>query len=244
LWRELLGNDRLGVTDHFFAHGGHSLLAVRLLARVRERFAHAPPLAVIFAAPLAALAQAVEQARERDWREVAVPPNLIPVGATALTPDQLPLVHLDEAQLARIVDSVAGGAANLQDVYPLAPLQEGILFHHLLQAQGDPYLLSTTLAFDSRERLDGFARALQTAIDRHDVLRTAVLWEGLDEPVQVVWRNAALEVETLVFDGPDIAAQLRAYTDPSQYRIDVRSAPQMRGFAAFDAAGQRWLLVL
>jgi amino acid adenylation domain-containing protein len=51
LWRELLGNDRLGVTDHFFAHGGHSLLAVRLLARVRERFAHAPSLAVIFAAP-------------------------------------------------------------------------------------------------------------------------------------------------------------------------------------------------
>ncbi|UZW58432.1 non-ribosomal peptide synthetase [Lysobacter enzymogenes] len=51
LWRELLGNDGLGTTDHFFAHGGHSLLAVRLLARVRERYPHAPPLAAIFAAP-------------------------------------------------------------------------------------------------------------------------------------------------------------------------------------------------
>ncbi len=244
IWAELLQLEQVGRNDHFFESGGHSLLAVQLMERLRGRGLYAD-IRTLFAQPtLAGLARAVEQSRQRETREVAVPPNLIPAGATALTPDLLPLVRLDEAQLARIVDSVPGGAANIQDIYPLAPLQEGILFHHLLQAQGDPYLLSTTLAFDSRERLDGFARALQTAIDRHDVLRTAVLWEGLDEPVQVVWRNAALEVETLVFDGPDIAAQLRAYTDPSQYRIDVRSAPQMRGFAAFDAAGQRWLLVL
>jgi len=244
IWAELLQIERVGRDDHFFESGGHSLLAVQLMERLRDRGFYAD-VRTLFAQPtLAALARAVEQAREREWREVAVPANLIPDGATALTPDLLPLVRLDEAQLARIVDSVTGGAANIQDVYPLAPLQEGILFHHLLQTQGDPYLLSTTLAFDTRERLDGFVRALQIAIDRHDALRTAVLWEGLSEPVQVVWRKAALEVETLAFDGADVEAQLLAHTDPAHNRIDVRSAPQMRGFAAFDAAGQRWLLTL
>ncbi|MGO4776840.1 condensation domain-containing protein, partial [Lysobacter sp. 2RAB21] len=51
-------------------------------------------------------------------------------------------------------------------------------------------------------------------------------------------------METLVLDGADVETHLRAYTDPSHYRLDVRSAPQMRGFAAFDASQQRWLLVL
>jgi amino acid adenylation domain-containing protein len=51
LWREVLGRASLGVTDNFFASGGHSLLAVRLAARVRDAFGAAPPLAALFAAP-------------------------------------------------------------------------------------------------------------------------------------------------------------------------------------------------
>ena len=123
----------------------------------------------------------------------------------------LPLAHLSADEMSAIVSSVPGGAANVQDIYPLAPLQEGILFHHLLETGRRCVSASMPLlAFDNRARLDRFLQALQAVIDRHDILRTAVLWEGLSEPVQVVWRRAPLAVEEVSLDpaAGDVAEQL------------------------------------
>jgi amino acid adenylation domain-containing protein len=243
-WSELLRVERVGRHDNFFELGGNSLLAVRLMGQLRRHDLHVDTR-VLFAQPtLAALAEAVGQARLAGKSGVAVPANGIPPGCAAITPEMLPLVSLDAAQIERIVAAVPGGTANVQDIYPLAPLQEGILFHHLLQPQGDAYLLSTTLAFDSRERMDGFVQALQQVIDRHDVLRTSVLWEGLAEPVQVVWREARFDVAMPELSAGDVAARLVEHTDPRHFRLDVHQAPLMRGFAAFDPAGRRWLLQL
>ncbi|CAA9297667.1 MAG: Polyketide synthase modules and related proteins, partial [uncultured Gemmatimonadetes bacterium] len=162
----------------------------------------------------------------------------------AIRPEMLPLVELSQAEIDRIVAGVPGGASNVQDIYPLAPLQEGILFHHLLAEQGDPYLLPALVSFASRDRLDAYLAAVQAVIDRHDILRTAMAWEGLPEPVQVVWRRAALEVEEVALGEGDAVAQLRAHVDPRHHRMDVRRAPLVRGYVARDEEGGRWLLLL
>ncbi|MCH7345375.1 amino acid adenylation domain-containing protein [Pelomonas sp. CA6] len=243
LWAELLGCERVGRQDHFFALGGHSLLAVQLLERMR-REGLGVDIRALFASPrLAALAEAVVMEPQPGAPGVRVPSNAIPPGCRALRPEMLPLVALEPAQIEQIVAQVPGGAANVQDIYPLAPLQQGILFHHLLQREGDAYLSSATLAFDSRARLDAFVQALRRVVARHDVLRTAVLWQGLPEPVQVVWREAELAVEELALDG-DVAAALRAQADPAHTRLDLRRAPLLRLLAAPDAAQGRWLLQL
>ncbi|AMO95404.1 amino acid adenylation domain protein [Collimonas fungivorans] len=178
---------------------------------------------------------------------------VIPLGQPAappprITPEMLPLVRLEPAQIDRIVEATPGGAANIQDIYPLAPLQEGILFHHLLQQKGDAYLTRLLMDFDSKELLDRFVAAMDQVIARQDVLRTAVHWDGLAEPVQVVWRQARLDVEVMAFDSGEssiqLQAQLQAHADPRRFRLDVRQAPLMKGFAAFDPDGQRWLLQL
>ncbi|MGJ0490395.1 non-ribosomal peptide synthetase, partial [Methylobacter sp.] len=165
---------------------------------------------------------------------------------TAITPELLPLVSLAQADIDRITAAVPGGAANVQDIYPLAPLQEGILFHHLMESDGDAYLEPVLMAFDTQERQDSFLAALQAVIARHDILRTAVAWEGLPEPVQVVWREAKLKVEHVVI-GPEAgeaAEQLLERYDTRHYRLDLRAAPLINGFTAYDPRKGRWLLLL
>jgi arthrofactin-type cyclic lipopeptide synthetase C len=240
IWASLLGVERVGRHDNFFELGGHSLLAVSVIERMRQVGLHAD-VRVLFATPtLTALAAAT---RDHTGR-VAVPPNAIPPDCVAITPEMLPLVTLSPEELARIVDATPGGAANIQDIYPLAPLQEGMLFHHLLREDGDPYVLQQIWSCDTQARLEAFVAALQGVIDRHDILRTAVVWEDVREPVQVVWRRARLPVETvrLEAEAGDAAAQLRARFDNARDRLDVRTAPLMRVVMAEDAAHGRWLL--
>src|SRR5579864_4633959 len=101
-------------------------------------------------------------------------------------------------------------AGNIQDIYPVTPWQEGILFHYLMGGEGDPYLLAIQYSFDSRAKLEAYLSAMQRVVDRHDILRTAVMWEGLSEPVQVVLRQVELPVEEVEL-GPktkDAAGQL------------------------------------
>ncbi|EGH34320.1 amino acid adenylation, partial [Pseudomonas syringae pv. japonica str. M301072] len=109
--------------------------------------------------------------------------------------------------------------------------------------QGDPYVLQAQFAFDSRAHLDSFAQALQTVINRHDILRTSMHWESLDEPLQVVWRHVELSVEEIEFNPclGDIARQLQEHLDPRQIRLDIRQAPLMRLVCALDSGNERWV---
>jgi amino acid adenylation domain-containing protein len=242
LWRELLNVERVGRNDNFFELGGHSLLAVTLIERMRRLGLHADVRAVFATSTLKELAETVGIGGD----EVIVPDNLIPPDATAITPEMLSLLELDQTAIDSIVAKVPGGAANVQDIYPLAPLQEGILFHHLMAPEGDVYLLRNILAFPTRELLDLFVRRLQVLVDRHDILRTGVLWEGLDEAVQVVQRQATLDVRIVELSERkgDAAEQLKSLFSPRHYRMDIRTAPLMRGAAGYDSVGNRWLLTI
>ncbi|MHC2468212.1 amino acid adenylation domain-containing protein [Bradyrhizobium embrapense] len=240
IWAELLGVERIGRHDHFFELGGHSLLAVQLLERLR-RLSLGVEIRTLFASPvLADLAASLGS-----HHEVAAPVNLITEQSTAITPQMLPLIELTQGEIDRIVATVPGGVSNIQDIYGLSPLQDGILFHHLLASRGDPYLMVSQVAFAERGLLERYLGAVQQVVDRHDILRTAFVWEGLSSPVQVVWRRAPLHVSEVELDGCESAGaeELRRRFDPRRQRIEIGQAPLLRFVIAREPGSRRWLLL-
>ncbi|HEX4715301.1 MAG TPA: amino acid adenylation domain-containing protein, partial [Ktedonobacteraceae bacterium] len=195
----------------------------------------------LFQAPT--LAQLAASLRPQD--QLSIPPNLIPENAQHISPQMLPLIELSQPQIDHLLLQVPGGTANVQDIYPLAPLQEGILFHFLLADHADPYVLSGITAFHSKEQLDRYLQAMQAVIDRHEILRTAFFWEGLPEPVQVVFRKATLQVDQIQLDpASDAVQQLHASVDPRRFRFNLKQAPLLHIFTAYDAQQERWLILL
>ncbi|ASA55470.1 non-ribosomal peptide synthetase [Vibrio gazogenes] len=260
LWCDLLGLERIGRQDHFFELGGHSLLSVQLIEQLRQRGYHLSVKALFNHPTLAALANALTE--NAVPLAASVPSNQIPEACTQILPEMLPLTELTAAEIDVITASVSGGAANIQDIYPLAPLQEGILYHHILQKESDPYITPVILTFDQQSRMTDFLNALQAVIQRHDILRTGIVWDGLREAHQVVWRQAplaihALQMEQLLavsssHDGadnnaassPDLVARLQAYFAPSRVQMDVSQAPMLAVHYIADPAQQRWVMCL
>ncbi|MBC3271248.1 amino acid adenylation domain-containing protein [Pseudomonas sp. SWRI81] len=241
IWQRLLGVEQVGRHDNFFELGGHSLLAVKLIERMRQHDLQCD-VRVLFGQPSVAALAATLGATP----SYVVPANRIEPGCTSITPDKLPLADLDQAGIDTVLASVPGGVANVQDIYALAPLQAGILYHHLATHAGDPYVLQAQFAFAGLAQIKTFVRALNSVIARHDILRTSVVWEGLEEPVQVVWREAPLTLERVDADGlaGDVLEQMQARFDPRHYRLDLKSAPLMRFAYTEDRANQRWVGIL
>ena len=240
---EVLKVERVGRHDNFFELGGHSLLIVQVMEQLRNAKLAADVRSVYDSATLADLATMLDPDPSENTEE---PTNLIPIGCQRITPEMLSLVKLDETHIEQIVRTVPGGAANIQDIYPLAPLQEGMLFQHLFnERSGDAYVLATLLSVSSKRRLTQLIEGLQNVIDRHDVLRTAVLWEQLPQPVQVVCRQATLPVEVVALDAQrDTFAQVHEWIRPDRQRMSLKSSPMMRLQVAADPHRTQWYALL
>lgn len=90
---------------------------------------------------------------------------------------------------------------NVADIYTLSPTQLGMLFHTLADTQTGVYVNQYTCKLSSRLQPELFQQAWQQTLTRHPVLRTAFLWDGLDEPLQVVRQQVELPWQSLDWHG-------------------------------------------
>ncbi|MEU0067415.1 condensation domain-containing protein, partial [Streptomyces albidoflavus] len=106
-------------------------------------------------------------------------------GAGGCTPSDFPLVTLGQAE----VDRIAGDGRTVEDVYPLTPLQSGMLFHALADPGSGAYLEQLTFTLEGVTDVERLATAWRRVLERADALRVSLVWEGVPEPVQVVRRQ-------------------------------------------------------
>ncbi|HEX8352018.1 MAG TPA: condensation domain-containing protein, partial [Pyrinomonadaceae bacterium] len=85
----------------------------------------------------------------------------------------------------------------IEDIYPLSPMQQGMLFHSVYAAGSGVYFEQMSCELRGELNLSAFGRAWQGVVDRHAVLRSSFVWEELDEPVQVVERRVEMPVAVL-----------------------------------------------
>ncbi len=104
-------------------------------------------------------------------------------GAGGRTPSDLPLVSLSQAEIERLEQAYP----DLEDILPLSPLQEGLLFHALYDAHGpDVYTVQLELELDGALDAARLAASLRAVMKRHHSLRSGFVHQGLGRPVQVV----------------------------------------------------------
>ena len=75
---------------------------------------------------------------------------------------------------------------NVADIYPLTSVQQGLLYHTITQPRSSAYVDQVSAIFSGDLDVAVFQRAWSEVINRHDTLRAAFLWEGLDEPLHVI----------------------------------------------------------
>src|SRR3954452_847645 len=134
----------------------------------------------------------------------------------------------------------------IEDLFPLTPLQQGLLFHALYEPGSGAYVGQFGFELTGELDVDAFRRAWEAAVERHAALRTGFAWEGGPEPLQVVRRR--VEVGLAVEDwralpAAERAARLEAYLQSDRARgFDPARAPLMR-LALFRTGDQAHELV-
>ncbi|RPH55583.1 non-ribosomal peptide synthetase, partial [bacterium] len=86
---------------------------------------------------------------------------------------------------------------NVENIYRLSPVQQGMLFHSLYSPHEGVYFEQFNLRFEKGFDPATFERIWQEIVSRNTILRTSFAWEGLEEPVQVVHRRVELPFEVL-----------------------------------------------
>jgi amino acid adenylation domain-containing protein len=213
IWKSVLGKDHIGINDHFFYMGGDSIKSIQIMSRL-NRAGYKLEMKDIFQYPvISELAPHVKKLQRN--------PDQNPVtGAIPLTPIQAEFSGNIQTRLEQIIDICAAKEdieptpgdftykglsiesleqlqalyPDIEDIYPLTPMQAGMLFHSLLDETPGAYFQQTSFRMQGEIDIALVEKSLNQLVKRHAVLRTAFVHKEIQRPLQVVLKTRPVEL--------------------------------------------------
>ncbi|QDE69016.1 non-ribosomal peptide synthetase [Myxococcus xanthus] len=227
IWAQVLDRPRVDIHENFFELGGDSIIAIQVVSRAEQAGLHLRMKQLFDHPTVAGLAAVAGDAPPVDPQLTEEPPDGSASG--------FPLSGLSPEGLEAFSKRLAAHGYYLEDIedlYPLSPLQHGILISHLQESETQPYF--NQISFEVEGPLDerAFVEAWRQAADQYAILRTAFFWEGLDTPLQAVMREVLppVDVEDLRhLSEADQKARLAAFFEEDRRRgLVLTRAPGFR----------------
>uniref|UniRef100_UPI003F606BA9 amino acid adenylation domain-containing protein n=1 Tax=Pseudomonas sp. LRF_L74 TaxID=3369422 RepID=UPI003F606BA9 len=143
---------------------------------------------------------------------------------SGLTPSDVPLARLSQEQL----DALPISANEIEDIYPLSPMQQGMLFHSLFEQGGGDYINQVRVDVDGLD-VERFHQAWQAVVDRHEVLRASFVTQ-FEQPLQVIRKQVAMPFVVLDWSTQaDLAQNLDTWAEADRHKgFDLQQEPLLR----------------
>lgn len=211
IWSQVLNLEPIGIHDNFFELGGDSIRSIQVRARATEQ-------GLNFSLPQLFQHQTIEQLAQI---LTSCQPNALS------TPKTAAFSLISDAERQKL-------PSNVEDAYPLARIQAGVIFHS--QASLNSPMYHDIFLYHLRVRLDIqlFQKALQQLVERHAILRTSFDLTNFSEPLQLVHQTISVPfyVEDLRLLSPEQRQQaIKNWIEAEKTRnFDWNCPPLIRFF--------------
>ena len=175
---DLVGRSRVGIHDNLFELGVDSILGIQIVSRARQANLALEPSHLFRHPTIAELANAADAIGE--------PNNPSESLSDSVVPFELLSSGIDRGALERAFP----GCGGIEDGYPLTPVQEGMLFHTLVDPEAGNYIDQFTCRIRGDVDLPALRESWQRLVARHPALRSTIHWTEFEQPCQVVHRYA------------------------------------------------------
>jgi amino acid adenylation domain-containing protein len=177
VWEAVLKMERIGIYDNFFSVGGDSIKSIQISARMRSLGYEISVKEIFRNQTIHELSRHLKMLHQPEDKPDVNRQN----GAAVQHPipeDQLNLLYQQY---------------QVQDIYPLSPTQEGMLFHSLMDGESNSYLGQTTFKVNGALNIYAVEQSMNDLLARYDILRTIFLYEGYERPLQLVLKERTID---------------------------------------------------
>ncbi|MFD4064763.1 condensation domain-containing protein, partial [Streptomyces albidoflavus] len=216
LFADVLGLDHVGIDDNFFELGGDSIVAIRLVSRMRKAGLDVAASDIFMRKTIAEISEAAGEVAHATGE-----PPAPDAGVTAVVSLPAEQIEIIEASISPV-----------EAILPLSPLQEGLHFQSLINENSlDVYVTQVTYDLDRAIDCQAMKAALDSLLLRHENLRAGFFHQGLDQPVQAIGQVTVpwVEIDLTALDEAERSAEIqRLYERDRHHAFDLTRPPLIR----------------